>query len=237
MLTADNKFDSDENNVVQGSLQPFNSIDALNDHYIALTRSGHAELVEKKIVPDIGPFFVTGDGTGKEPVILVGEAPGKDEVSEGRPFVGTAGKILDDLLVRSGIRRDGLYITNTVKYRLARAGKREGTYANRPVKRPEIELCSEWLKAELLYIKPKLVLTLGNTALQGILRCVETGSPVSGSIGDIHGRKIEVSVKGGSLRFLLIPLYHPASLIYNRQLKVQYELDLEEVKKCAQSIL
>ncbi len=237
MLTAEKLFDDNENNAILGSKQEFISIDALNDHYIALTRSRHAELVEKKIVPDIGPFFVTGDGTGKEPVILIGEAPGKDEVSEGRPFVGAAGKILDDLLFRSGIKRDGLYITNTVKYRLARAGKREGTYANRPVKRPEIEICSEWLRAELLYIRPKLVLTLGNTALQGILRCVETDIAVSESIGDIHGRKIEVSVKGESLKFLLIPLYHPASLIYNRQLKVQYELDLEEVKKCAQSIL
>ncbi|MBP5633050.1 MAG: uracil-DNA glycosylase [Clostridia bacterium] len=237
MLTAKNQSENKENKVIQGSEQLFKSIDALNDHYMALTRSVHAELVEKKIVPDIGPFFVTGDGTGKEPVILVGEAPGKDEVSEGRPFVGAAGKILDDLLVRSGIRRDGLYITNTVKYRLARAGKREGTYANRPVKRPEIEICSEWLRAELLYIKPKLVLTLGNTALQGILRCVKTDVPVSESIGDIHGRIIEVSLNGASLDFLLIPLYHPASLIYNRQLKVQYELDLEEVKKCAQSIL
>ena len=224
-------------NGLNGGMPEFNDIGALNDHYMTLARTGYAELVEKKIVPDIGPFFVTGDGIGNEPAVLLGEAPGKDEVSEGRPFVGAAGKILDDLLIRSGIDREGLYITNTVKYRLARHGNREGTYANRPVKRQEIELCSDWLKAELLFIKPRLVLTLGNTALQGITRCIGNADVIGWSIGDIHGRIFDAELRDFSCKLKLIPLYHPASLIYNRELKDQYELDLEEVNKCVQSIL
>ena len=168
---------------------------------------------------------------------MLGEAPGKDEVREGRPFVGAAGKILDDLLIRSGIDRASLYITNTVKYRLVKQGKRTDTFANRPVKPVEIDLCSEWLLNELKIVRPRLLLTLGNTALKGALNCLDTSSALNKTVGEVHGMKFETILKESGHPVLLIPLYHPASLIYNRTLRPQYEDDLEGVKKCVQLIL
>ncbi|MBO4326407.1 MAG: uracil-DNA glycosylase [Clostridia bacterium] len=212
-------------------------LDELNVRNIARVKEAYLELVRRGKLPDIEPMFVTGNGSGKEPVVLIGEAPGKEEVREGRPFVGPAGKILDELLERSGIERGKLYITNTVKYRLAAFGKRPGTFANRPVKTFEIELCSGWLAGELALIRPKLILTLGNTALRGVLLCLETNIGTCSGIGDVHGKKIGAEVRGTGETVTLMPLYHPASLIYNRELRPQYEHDLEEVKKCAQLIL
>ena len=215
----------------------FSDIDSLNRYYKEKTEVAYAEFVEKSVLQDIVPSFVFGDGTGSEQVVLLGEAPGKDEVKEGRPFVGAAGKILNDLLMRSGIRRENLYITNTVKYRLARYGSRPGTFANRPVKSIEIDMCSSWLSDELAYIKPKLLLTLGNTALKGALKCVTFREDIPVNIGESHGRMFEAELKLSGWEMIIIPLYHPASLIYNRALRTQYETDLEEVKKCVLSIL
>ena len=186
-------------------------------------------------LPDVPAQFVFGDGNGSEKTVLVGEAPGKDEVREGRPFVGAAGKILDDFLKRSGIPRDQLYITNSVKYRLARPGKREGTLSNRPVKKFELEYCSFWLRSELEIIRPALVVTLGNTALAAVDMAL--GAGLKENIGELHGKTLSGQRFPDGSPFTLIPLYHPASLIYNRDLRDDYEKDLQEVKKCAQSIL
>lgn len=226
----------------KSDIQDFKSLSELNSYFKNCVSNVYAQNVLDGKLPDIEPLFVYGDGIGNEPVVLIGEAPGKDEVWEGRPFVGAAGKILDDLLIRSGIDRGKLYVTNTVKYRLARQGKKPGTFANRPVKQFEIDCSNQWLRSELAFIKPKLILTLGNTALKGALSCLEyvefvTGPEGGSSVGDLHGRKFEASIKGSSGNLLLIPLYHPASLIYNRSLRPEYESDLEEVRKCVQSIL
>jgi DNA polymerase len=195
----------------------------------------YREAAELGKLPDVPAAFVFGDGTGSEKIVLVGEAPGKDEVREGRPFVGAAGKILDDFLKRSGIPRDQLYITNSVKYRLARPGKRQGTLANRPVKKFELEYCSSWLRNELDIIRPALVVTLGNTALAAVGMAL--GAELKDNIGELHGKALSGQCFSEGQAFTLIPLYHPASLIYNRDLRDDYEKDLQEVKKCAQSIL
>ena len=207
-----------------------------NDGFRLSVEAGYKEYAAGGKLPDIAPQFVYGDGRGSERVMLIGEAPGKDEVRLGRPFVGAAGRILDELLAGTGIARDTLYITNTVKYRLARAGKKPGTLANRPVKSFEIVLCREWLRKEIETLSPALILTLGGTALAGALGCAEQSelSPDS-TVGGVHGRPAALTVCGKP--YVLIPLYHPASLIYNPELRTAYYSDLKEVKRCVQSIL
>ncbi len=212
----------------------------LNIDACRVVKNKYAEAVASGKLPGVPAEFVFGDGNGSESVVLIGEAPGKDEVREGRPFVGAAGKILDDFLRRSGIPRDRLYITNSVKYRLARPGKRQGTLSNRPVKKFELEYSSDWLRSELEIIRPSLLVTLGNTALTAVNIALGAGLKGAGlrdNIGELHGKAISGNIFGSDWDFTLIPLYHPASLIYNRDLREGYEKDLQEVKKCAQSIL
>lgn len=187
---------------------------------------------DKLCLPE-GPLeFVYGFGSAASGILLIGEAPGKDEVRLGRPFVGKAGAILTEILEHTGIDREDLYITNTMKYRLARAGKRPGTVANRPATALEIQQSTAWLQAELEEIRPKLILTLGNVPLKAMERI--TGC-MCGEIGACHGTRIPCSFS--SFEAVHIPLYHPASLIYNRGLRGAYDADMEEVRKWIQTVL
>ncbi len=155
-------------------------------------------------------------GRGDEKVVLVGEAPGKDEVKLKRPFVGKAGKILDEFLACTGLSRDEIYITNTVKFRPVRISPK-GTVSNRPPTRDEVSMCSGCLFSELSIVSPVLVVTLGNTPLRAL-----TKDP-SATVGNLHGKMTET---GG---FRLFPLYHPASTIYNRSLTETCENDMKEL--------
>ncbi|MFR1519241.1 MAG: uracil-DNA glycosylase [Clostridia bacterium] len=174
-----------------------------------------------------GPLqFVYGFGPESAAVALIGEAPGKDEVRLGRPFVGKAGAILDEILNATGIERESLYITNIVKYRLARPGKRPGTFANRPASPEEIKMGLPWLREELLFIKPKLILTLGNVPLKAL--CF-IGNCAILEIGACHGKTIDVSIDG--FHTVHVPLYHPASQIYNRSLRTAFDEDFKTVRR------
>ena len=98
--------------------------------------------------------LVFGDGRKKAPIMLIGEAPGEFEVKEGRPFVGKAGKNLDELLLATGMRREELYITNVVKFRPVKLSK-ANRLVNRPPTREEIELFLPWLIKEIAAVSPK----------------------------------------------------------------------------------
>jgi len=172
--------------------------------------------------------FVFGFGAIPCEIILIGEAPGKDEVRLGRPFVGKAGQILSSFLSQAGVDRDSLYITNAIKYRLSRPGKKIGTLANRPAKSEEIKVNSKYLAKEIEIIKPIWVVTLGNIPLKCILQST-SGNIGNISIGEAHGKIFDCFV--GSTSFKLFPLYHPASIIYNRALKEVYEQDLMTFKE------
>lgn len=165
-------------------------------------------------------MVVTGFGDCDAPVVLIGEAPGKDEVKFGRPFVGAAGKNLTELLSGGGIDRKDVFITNVVKYRMYRINEKTGNMVNRPVTRADLDNNLSYLMRELEILTPVLIVTLGNTALHAV--CGKKSV-----ISDVHGRVIN-SEKGDRRVF---PLYHPASIIYNRSLKETYENDVKQLQK------
>lgn len=160
--------------------------------------------------------LVFGVGDETSPIVLLGEAPGKDEVAQGRPFVGRAGKNLEEFLAFTGLRRERLFVTNVVKFRPC-VSSGQGRLRNRPPTAQEIALCRSCLEEELAAIAPRLVVTLGNTAL---------GALAEGSkIGQVHGRALEIGRD-----FSIFPLYHPASVIYNPKLREVYLADLNSLR-------
>ncbi len=160
---------------------------------------------EKKIL-------VHGEGRIGARVMLIGEAPGEQETLQGRPFVGKAGKNLDEFLELAGLDRSELYVSNTVKFRPTRISD-AGRIVNRPPTQEEIKLFLPWLKREIEMVAPEVVVTLGNVPLKALhdRRTV---------IGDVHGQLLDVD----GMR--LYPMYHPASMIYNRSLRDVYREDV-----------
>ena len=156
-----------------------------------------------------GKRLVLGEGEPSASVMLIGEAPGEQEEKQARPFVGKAGKNLDEMLSLAGIPRTCLYITNTVKLRPTQPGK-GGRVRNRLPSVTEIEDFLPFLKAEITLMAPRFIVTLGNTPLKALL-----GSKAR--IGEIHGQLVDY--EGAQL----YPMYHPASLIYTPSLRQVYE--------------
>ncbi len=179
--------------------------------------------------------FVFGNGDVSSKILLIGEAPGRDEVEAGIPFCGKAGKILDEFIQKTSCKRDDMFITNTVKYRLARLRKNAmptlfGDYANsdmanRPATSKEISFAVDFLREEILILKPQIIVTLGNTPLKAVFMCffADKGAP---AVGSCHGTFFEIPGVSGSL---LYPVYHPASLIYNPKAAPEYSQDLERL--------
>lgn len=166
--------------------------------------------------------LVFGDGNTDSQIVLVGEAPGKTEISQGKPFVGQAGKNLEQFITILGIDRKDIYITNVVKFRPFKINQVTGREANRSPLKDEINISKDFIEQELSVIKPEIVVSLGNIAL----RCILKDDKVT--IGFMHGVPISVQYTGGS--FILFPLYHPASIIYNRALKDVYLQDLYKLR-------
>ncbi len=161
--------------------------------------------------------LVYGEGDTGARLLLVGEAPGAREARLGRPFVGTAGKMLDAFLTGVGLAREALYITNAVKFRPTKVGT-SGRLSNRPPTREEIALFRPWLLEEITGVAPRVIATLGNTPLRAV-----TGETLT--IGDVHGAPMWLA--DGTALF---PLYHPASVIYRRGLRAVYEEDIEKLR-------
>jgi len=149
-----------------------------------------------------GTQTVFGEGLKKAEVVLVGEQPGDKEDIEGRPFVGPAGKLLDNALERAGIDRSAVYITNVVKhFKWEARGKRR---IHKKPNMAEITACKPWLEAELEVIRPKAVVCLGSTAAQALL-----------------GRDFKVTQSRGELvdsplAPLVTATVHPSSILRER---------------------
>ena len=156
--------------------------------------------------------LVHGEGAIGARVMLIGEAPGEQETLQGRPFVGKAGKNLDEFLQLAGLDRRELYVSNTVKFRPTKISA-AGRVVNRPPAREEISLFLPWLKKEIALVKPEVVVTLGNVPLKALLGASQV-------IGSCHGQWLEAE----GVR--IYPMYHPASLIYNPSLKPVYAEDI-----------
>jgi len=163
---------------------------------------------------------VFGEGNINAKLILVGEAPGANEVEQKRPFVGKAGKNLDYFLEVLEIKREDIYITNVVKIRPYKINEKTGKKSNRPPNKNEIEKYINILYEEIKIIKPEVIVTLGNFALKAV------SEDKNITIGQVHGT-INRTGKGNNI----FPLYHPAAIIYNQSLKTTYEEDLIKLKK------
>ena len=165
--------------------------------------------------------LVFGEGrTDHPPIMLIGEAPGEQETLQGRPFVGKAGKNLDGFLQVVGLNREDIYISNVVKVRPTKVSPK-GSVSNRPPNQEEQALFTPYLYEEIMLVQPGMIVTLGNVALKALLG-------KDAVIGAYHGRVTEATVQGQGLR--VFPLYHPASIIYNRSLTEVYQQDLERLK-------
>lgn len=162
---------------------------------------------------------VFGEGKAPAGIMLIGEAPGGEEAKLGRPFVGKAGRQLDELLEKAGILREKIFVTNTVKYRPTLEKTR--TVSNRTPSKEEIRCGFPLLRKELGIVSPRIVATLGNTPLYALLSLAGMGAI---NIGDAHGKSMPVCID--EREYLLFALYHPASAIYNRSLLPTLEADL-----------
>jgi DNA polymerase len=137
--------------------------------------------------------FVFGVGNPDADVMVVGEGPGAEEDAQGEPFVGRAGKLLNDILKAINFKREEVYIANVVKSRPP---------GNRTPTAEEMEACIPYLKKQIELIKPKLILCLGLTAAQGLLKKRDSLTKLRGQLFEYHGAKVMVT-------------YHPAALLRN----------------------
>ena len=164
-------------------------------------------------------FF--GKGRASAPIMFIGEAPGRNEDLQGLPFVGAAGKNLDKLLNEVGLSLEDVYIANILKYRPPE---------NRAPLPSEIKLHTPYLLKQIKVIKPSVICTLGNYATKFFLANFEVEKmDKQEGITKVHGKTRVIDFEG--MKIKLIPLFHPAAIIYNRGLIIEWEKDMEIVKK------
>lgn len=154
---------------------------------------------------------VPGEGDEKAQVMFIGEAPGKAEDLQGRPFVGAAGKFLTAMLSEIGYKREDVYITNVVKHRPPE---------NRDPLPEEIEACWPYLQDQVKIIKPKLIVLLGRHAMGRFLPGLK--------ISEVHGQAKRAKALCGD-RQVYFPVYHPASALYNPGLRQTLINDMKKI--------
>lgn len=166
-----------------------------------------------------GYFPVIGEGDHDASVVLIGEAPGRNEAKTGRPFCGAAGKTLDALLAGINLPRGSVYITNIVKDRPPE---------NRDPTPAEIEAYGPFLDRQLEILQPKVIVTLGRYAMQYIMRKFDLEFELQ-PIGKAHGKSYTVEAGYGTIH--IIPQYHPAAAIYNRELIETLAVDFKAIPR------
>lgn len=161
------------------------------------------EIVDKDICPELraqATQLVIGDGNVNADIVFIGEAPGKNEDIQGKPFVGAAGKFLNEMLAQAGMDRSDVYITNIVKYRPPN---------NRDPLPDEKAAFWPYLLRQLQIINPKVVITLGRHSMEYFLPDMK--------IGQIHGQPKRIQF--GDHKIVIMPLFHPAAALYNGSLR------------------
>jgi len=190
-------------------------------------KSSEFNFLEAALVKRSGLFedcinIVVGKGNVDADILFVGEAPGRNEDEQGVPFCGAAGKNLDKLLDSVGLSLDDIYVANILKCRPPE---------NRDPSSEEIVAHTPWLLRQIKEMRPKVVCSLGNYATKFFLSLGDVslmkGQP---GISEVHGKVREIEIEG--LKIKLIPLFHPAAIIYNRtKLTPLWESDMEIVKR------
>ncbi|MCL2280798.1 uracil-DNA glycosylase [Candidatus Saccharibacteria bacterium] len=161
------------------------------------------DILTQNICPELAEQatnLVIGDGNVNAEIVFVGEAPGKSEDEQGLPFVGAAGKFLNEMLETSNMQRQDVYITNIVKYRPPN---------NRDPFPEEKEVFWPFLLRQLEIIQPKIVATLGRHSMEYFLP--------NAKISEIHGQPKRINL--GSQTVVIVPLFHPAAALYNGSMR------------------
>lgn len=174
-----------------------------------------ADIIERKICPDLAQEatnLVMGDGNADSEIVFIGEAPGKNEDLQGKPFVGAAGKFLGEMLGLIGTQRESVYITNIVKYRPPN---------NRDPLPDEKKSFWPFLLREIDVIKPKIIATLGRHSMEYFL----PGRKIS----QIHGQPKRIVLGKGKV--VVLPLFHPASALYNGSMRQTLIDDFTSIPK------
>ncbi len=152
---------------------------------------------------------VFGEGNERAELLFVGEAPGEEEDMQGRPFVGRAGKLLDQLIERIGLAREDVFICNVLKCRPPN---------NRDPEPEEAESCKPYLQSQIEMVRPKVICTLGRHAYNTLLGVDERITKVRGVFTEYKGIKV-------------LPTFHPSYLLRNQSaMKEAYE-DMEKLKR------
>lgn len=178
-----------------------------------------ADILKQNICPDLAQEatqLVFGDGSPDAEAVFIGEAPGKREDEQGLPFVGAAGRFLDEMLGMAGLKRHDVYITNIVKYRPPN---------NRDPYPDEKAAFLPFLKRQLVVIQPKLIVTLGRHSMETLLPGLR--------ISQVHGQPKRVRIMAGGpgadamqgagrqavTSWVILPLFHPAAALYNGSMR------------------
>ena len=183
-----------------------------------MNRKQQLEELKQKVLNDPHlPFketaqnLVFGAGSEDPKVLFIGEAPGKNEDLTGLPFVGSAGKVLSELMESIGLSRDDVYITSVIQYRPPK---------NRDPKPAEIALFEPYLNKQLNILNPKVIITLGRFSLSKFLP--------NAKIAEVHGKPQKII--WNNTEITIIPLYHPAAVIYRQSLKETLAQDFQIIK-------
>ena len=151
---------------------------------------------------------VFGEGSQRAELLFVGEAPGEEEDLQGRPFVGRAGRLLDELIERIGLSRKDVYICNVLKCRPP---------DNRDPEPQEAESCRSFLESQIEIIRPRVICTLGRHAYNTLLGKDERITRIRGVLTEYKGIKV-------------LPTYHPSFLLRNQSAMKDAHEDMEKVK-------
>lgn len=170
-----------------------------------------ADIAKQKVCPKLAKGatqLVFGDGNPNAKIVFIGEAPGKNEDLQGKPFVGAAGTFLNEMLELIGMKREEIYITNIVKYRPPN---------NRDPLPEEKEAFLPFLREQLEVIKPKLVVTLGRHSMDILLPGLK--------ISQVHGEPKRYNGQ------VYLPLFHPAAALYNGGMRQTLIDDFKRIPK------
>ncbi|MEF3691463.1 MAG: uracil-DNA glycosylase [Candidatus Moraniibacteriota bacterium] len=156
---------------------------------------------------------VPGAGSAKAKIMFIGEAPGKNEDEKGVPFVGAAGKFLDEMLSSINLKREDIYIANAIKCRPPQ---------NRDPLPEEKEICWEWLEKQIMIIKPKIIVTLGRHSMNLFFP--------EQKISEVHGKALRKEIPNLGKQ-VFFTLYHPAAALYNGGMRETLIKDFKKIPK------